>query len=329
MKKTLSILMPLVGLSIFAWIVLRTGPDRILAILADMDRGMLIWAPFLIVAIALARGLRWWYVMRCVGIHYGLRRSTMVWMIGFFGSAITPAKAGDAIRAVYVRNDTGRSMGEALLTVFVDRLWDLGFILMAGIVSAVVFSRRYIAIPSAPLLLAGVVLIAFAAIVMTRRNVVRAFLKPLFSVLVPARQREGLAANFHTFYDALRVYGSDRRRALAMAGMTLLGWALIFLLAVYVARLLRIPVDAGYIVLIMPIVTLVELIPFSISGLGTRDATVMYFFAAVGVGSAEAVGFSIAYVLLGTYLTALVGYTLWLRSPIHWQQAGGMADGGA
>ncbi len=327
MKKALSILMPLVGLSIFAWIVLRTGPDRILAILAAMDRGMLVWAPLLIAAIAVARGLRWWYVMRCVGIDYGIRRSTAVWMIGFFGSAVTPAKAGDAIRAVYVRNDTGRSMGEALLTVFVDRLWDLGFILMAGIVSAVIFSRRYIAIPSAPLLLAGVVLIAVAAIVMTRRNVVRAVLKPLFALLVPERQREGLSANFHTFYDALRVYGSDRRRALAMAGLTLLGWTLIFLLGVYVARLLRIPVDPAYIVLIMPIVTLVELIPFSVSGLGTRDATVMYFFSAVGIGSAEAVGFSISYVLLGTYLTALSGFALWLRSPIRWQQAGEPAGG--
>jgi uncharacterized membrane protein YbhN (UPF0104 family) len=89
----------------------------------------------------------------------------------------------------------------------------------------------------------------------------------------------------------------------------------------YVARLLRVPVDPAYIVLIMPLVTLVELVPFSISGLGTRDATVMYFFAAVGVGSAQAVGFSIAYLLIGTYLTALVGFVLWLRAPIRWRQA--------
>ena len=59
-----------------------------------------------------------------------------------------------------------------------------------------------------------------------------------------------------------------------MAAFTLLCWALIFTLAVYVARILSIPVRAGFIVLIMPIVTLVELIPFSIAGLGTRDATV-------------------------------------------------------
>ena len=314
--------MPAIGLAIFAWIVHRTGAERIGAILAAMDLRLLAWAPVIVGAISVARGLRWRYVMRCVGIEYSLARSTAVWTIGFFASSVTPAKAGDAIRAVYVRNDSGRSMGEALLTVFVDRLWDLGFILLAGIASAVVFSRRYIELPSVPLLIAGVVAIVVAAVIMTRRGAMRAFLKPLFSVLVPARHRDGLSANFHTFYDALRVYGAAPRRALVMAALTLFCWALIFLLAVYVARLLRIPVDPAYIVLIMPIVTLVELIPFSISGLGTRDATVIYFFAAVGAGSAEAVGFSIAYLLIGTYLTALVGFALWLRSPIRWQQAG-------
>jgi uncharacterized protein (TIRG00374 family) len=317
MRRLIGFLLPAFGLAIFVWIVQRTGVERIAAILADADPRRLVWAPFLVGAIMLARGLRWRYVLRCIGIEYGLLRSTAVWTIGFFASSVTPAKAGDAVRAVYVRNDSGRSMGEALLTVFIDRIWDLGFILAAGIASAFVFSRRYVEIAQIPLLVAAVAAIAVAVAVMTRRGAMRAVLKPLFTVLVPQRYREGLTANFHTFYDALRTYGADPRRALAMAGMTLLTWSLIFLLAVYVAWLLRIPVPAGYIVLIMPVVTLVEIIPFSISGLGTRDATVIYFFAAVGVGSAEAVGFSIAYVLIGTYLAALVGFVLWLRSPMR------------
>jgi uncharacterized protein (TIRG00374 family) len=160
-----------------------------------------------------------------------------------------------------------------------------------------------------------------AVVLMTRRGVMRALLRPLFQLLIPERHRDGLAANFHTFYDAMRVYGADIRRHIAMAFMTALCWALIFVLAVYVTRLLDIPVDPRYVILIMPVVTLVELIPFSISGLGTRDATVIYFFGAVGIGSAEAVGFSIVYLLIGTYLTALAGFFLWLRTPVRWSGA--------
>jgi len=321
MKRFLTLLMPLAGLAVFTFIVYRTGPARIAATLSAISGRDLIWAPLLVGFIPWVRGARWRYVMKSLGIDYGLRRSTLVWTIGFFASSVTPAKAGDAVRAIYLRNDTGRPLGETFLTVFVDRLWDLGFILVAGTASVLVFSNRYIQIPSAPLFAAGAILILAAAAIATNRRWVRALLKPAFSLLVPARYRVGLSASFHTFYDALRVHGSAPRRSAVMAGLTLVCWLLIFALAIYVARLLSIPVTAGYVVLIMPIVTLVELIPFSISGLGTREATVIYFFSVVGVGGAEAVGFSIVYVLIGTYLTALVGFAFWLRHPVRWRSA--------
>ena len=98
--------------------------------------------------------------------------------------------------------------------------------------------------------------------------------------------------------------------------LTVLVWALVFLLAYYIAVLFGIDVDLKYVVLIMPIVTLVELIPISVSGLGTRDATVIYFFSVVGISSAAAVGFSIGYLFIGTYLTALAGFLMWLRHPV-------------
>jgi hypothetical protein len=311
-------LMPVVGLAIFVAVVRHAGPARIVGVLAQADRARIVWAPLLVAAIAFARGLRWRYVAGALGIRYGLARATAVWMIGFFASSVTPAKSGDALRAVYLRNDSGRPLGECFATVFIDRVWDLGFVLCAGVVSALVFSQRYTAIPSASLFLAGAAAIALGVGLATRRRAMRALLRPAFLLLAPARYRDGLSASFHTFYEGLRRFGGDPRRLLVTALLSLTGWLLIFLLAVLVARLLSIPVDAGFVVLIMPIVTLVELIPFTVSGLGTRDATVVYFFSAVGVGSAHAVGFSIAYVLIGTYLTALAGLVLWIRHPIRW-----------
>ena len=320
-KRFLPWIMPLFGLAIFVIVVQRAGPSRIAAVLSQADPVRLALAPLILAGIALARGLRWQYVANSVGIRYGLWRATQVWLIGFFASAVTPAKAGDALRAVYLRHDSGRPLGECFLTVFVDRLWDLGFVLAAGVISALLFSQRYIAIPSVSLFIAGAVFIAGAAALMTHRRAMRLLLKPVVSLLTPPRHRAAMSAGFNTFYDALRAFGSSKRRALTMTLLTLAGWALIFLLAIHVARTLSIPVDAKYLVLIMPIVTLVELIPFTVSGLGTRDATVIYFFSVVGLDSAQAVGFSISYLLIGTYLTALVGLALWVRYPTRWRVA--------
>ncbi|HET6349333.1 MAG TPA: lysylphosphatidylglycerol synthase transmembrane domain-containing protein [Candidatus Krumholzibacteria bacterium] len=319
MRRFVTFLMPMVGFAVFAFIVYRAGPGRILSALSGIDWRGVLWAPLLILVIMTVRGARWRYVIQSLGIEYSLRRSTVVWVIGFFASAVTPAKAGDVVRAFYLRNDTGRPLGEAFLTIFVDRLWDIAFVLVAGAVSVLVFSARYMRVPSAPLVVAGVLVLGAAAVVATRREWVRLLVKPMASVLIPARFRDRLSMNFNTFYDALRVHGSRPVRAVVMAAYTLVCWMLIFALAIYVARLLSLPVRPAYIVLIMPIVTLVELLPVSVSGLGTRDAAVVFFFSVVGTGAAQAVGFSIVYVLIGTYLTALAGFLLWLRHPVRWR----------
>jgi hypothetical protein len=316
MKRWISFILPFVGLALFVVIVYRTGWDRILDTLRDTHTGMLPYAVVLLGAIVLLRGWRWQLLMRPIGIEYPLRRCAVVWMIGFFASAVTPAKVGDAVRALYVRGETDSSFGQAFVSVFMDRLYDLLTILVAGIVTVLLFSHYYIKMPSIWVLIAGALALIGAVFLVTRRSLVQRALRPLFNLLVPARYKERFSLNFHSFYDALQLY---RRRPMHMVGiffLTLIYWALVFTLAVYVTRLLGIDVGAGYVVLIMPIVTLVELIPISVSGLGTRDATVIYFFSLVGVAGAQGVGFSLVYVLIGTYLIAALGFVFWLRNPV-------------
>lgn len=317
MRRWISILLPLLGLALFAVIVMRTGPERIVDVFRAVDPRRLALSPLLVGVILVLRGYRWRYLMHGAGLDYPLGRSVVVWSIGFFASSVTPAKAGDAVRAFYVRDETGCSMGQAFVGVFIDRLWDLLFVMVAGMATVLLFSRFYIEIPSTWILLAAVIAIAATAYVLLNRNVVRRILRPIFDLLVPAQYKDRFSLNFHTFYDSLQSVLVNHRRHVGALVLTLMCWGAIFLLACYIAWLLEIVVPFRYILLIMPIVTLVELVPVSISGLGTRDATVIYFFSVVGAGRAEAVGFSLAYLLIGTYLTALVGFLYWLRHPVR------------
>ncbi len=316
MRRWISILLPFIGLAMFVAIVYGTGLSNIIEVLKSIDAGRLALVPLFIVAIVLLRGLRWQYLLQRIGIEYTLGRSSMVWVIGAFASAVTPGKVGDAVRAVYVERETDASFGEAFLTVFIDRLWDLMTVLVAGMITVFVFSHVYIEIPSIWILIAGgLVVIAILYMVM-RKGLMQRLLRPLFDVLVPERYKDRFSFHFHSFYDSLHVYKRSPREFAVVMVLTLAYWALVFALAFYVTWLLGGGVSFGYMVLIMPIVTLVELIPISVAGLGTRDATVIYFFSLVGVSSAEAVGFSIAYLLIGTYLTSLLGFVFWLRNPV-------------
>lgn len=230
MRRLLSIILPLAGLALFAVILARVGPGRVAAVFAAADPLRLALTPVLVAAIMGARGLRWRVIMRGVGIDCPLRRATEVWSIGFFASAVTPAKVGDAVRAFYVREDARVGFGQAFLTVFVDRLWDLGFVLVSGLVTVLIFSRRYVSLPSGWIVVGAAVVVAGGAYALTRRDLMRRLLRPLFESLVPRRYKEQFALSFHTFYDSLRAYGRGGSHG-AVLLLTLACWALIFFLA--------------------------------------------------------------------------------------------------
>jgi len=317
MRKTLSFLLPVVGLALFVYIVARTGLDRIAAVFAAANLKMLLVSPAFVIVIVLLRGLRWQLLMRVVGIDYSFWRSACVWTIGFFAASVTPAKAGDAVRALYLQNDTGRTFGEAFLTVFIDRLLDLMLVLCLGVASVLLFSSYYMELPSFWIILLVAVGITVCVYLAASRRLVRWLLKPIFEALVPSKYKERFSLNFHTFYDSLASYGRNPGvMALALL-ITVIVWGLVFSLAWYLTVVFGIDVAPAYVFLIMPIVTLVELIPISVSGLGTRDATVIYFFSVVGASFTAAVSFSIGYLLIGTYLTAVVGFILWIRHPLE------------
>ncbi len=323
MKRIASALLPLVGLALFAWIVWRTGAGAIAGRIASVRALPLCAAMALVPVILVVRGTRWRRILALGGVAWPARRAIGAWSVGFFASAITPAKAGDAIRAWYVRTDTGCSLAAALASVFVDRLFDLLLVVAAGVVSVALFSARYAQLPSSGAMVAVALVVALGAAAATNRRLVRAVARPFVALVVPPSLRESLAGSFHAFYDATARTISSPRAVAEILAWTVVAWALIVALALAVARAFDVGVSAGYLAMTMPIITLVELVPVSVSGVGTRDAAAVYLFGVVGVERAAAVGFSLGYLAVGTWLTALVGFAVWIRNPVSLRAAPG------
>jgi hypothetical protein len=315
MRKIVSFILPFIGLAIFAYIIHATGWGRIIDAFKRMRPAKLYLMPLFVAFIILIRGYRWQYLMRMLGIDYSLWRSNVVWTIGFFAAAVTPGKVGDALRAFYVSNETGRNFGECFLSVFMDRLLDLIVVVLFGVVTIIVFSHYYMQLPSLWIIFACVAGLLALIVAALYRDLMKKLLKPVFNVLVPKKYKESASLNFNAFYDALASYVKNWKGVMKAFLLTVVYWVVVFVLAYYTAYVMDTGVSFSYLFIIMPVVTLVELIPISLSGLGTREATVIKFFQVVGISQAGAVGFSIAYLLLGTYLTALIGFFLWLKYP--------------
>jgi len=134
MRRWLSTGLPAVGFVLFAVLLWRSDPKQILANMANIPPHRLLAFPLITLLIIWIRGLRWRILLQIQGIAYSQRRAAEVWTIGFFASAVTPGKLGDAVRACYVSREKGRDFGESFLSVFVDRLLDMLVILVMSII---------------------------------------------------------------------------------------------------------------------------------------------------------------------------------------------------
>jgi len=101
----------------------------------------------------------------------------------------------------------------------------------------------------------------------------------------------------------------------------LLRWALVSVAAQvivivsiwWIARALAIATPLAYFFVIVPLVSLVESIPVSIFGIGTRDVSYVYLLGLAGVAEESALSVSLLYLLLSLLYASFGGLVFSLR----------------
>jgi hypothetical protein len=94
--------------------------------------------------------------------------------------------------------------------------------------------------------------------------------------------------------------------------LQLLGIAYFFM----VARALRIPLEPGTVLLMVPLCTLIQAIPISFNGWGLREGVYVVYFNQVGLPRESALAFSIVAAAL-VLLLSISGMFVWLGRRSH------------
>jgi glycosyltransferase 2 family protein len=109
----------------------------------------------------LLRFCRWQYYLTTLGRSLPAGRHLLVYLSGF-AFTVSPAKAGEAIRSLYLR-DHGVTYSESIAALFVERLLDL--VAIAALAAIIVIDRP----ASRPLLLASAALLAVVLACVSQR----------------------------------------------------------------------------------------------------------------------------------------------------------------
>ncbi len=303
-------LLVVIGIALFVYILSRVGLRSIAEVMLSADPWYLLLLIPLLAANVLTKGLKWKEIIRAHSTDYPILSSCKIFLIGLFTGLVTPARAGDIIRVFYLRKSNNISTAKAVSTVFIDRLLDIiTLVVLLGISVAVL--GTYISIPLYFSLFTFLFLIAF--FVAMKRGLIEKVLKFLFSLFAPEKYRPALREFYHN------AKNSDKGLILTAFLLGLVTWGLTIGEGYLIVLSLGLKIPISYLALSIPIITIVEILPISISGMGTREATCIFLFSLIGIKADEAVAFSLLYALLTYWFLGVIGAVLWVRNPVQFK----------
>jgi glycosyltransferase 2 family protein len=307
-------LLRLIGPAILIYFLLTTDINEIVRNLRDLR-----WAPFLL-SLALypvfvaVKAWRWNMLMDELGMQApSLGYSMILYMIGLFLGSATPGQSGDFIKAWYLR-ERGQPLAPSLFSILLDRLFDFLIMALLSLLGLIAFLHLFPPQLQAPI---QITTIGFAIVIalliptlMARRP--RDWLMTRALRLAPRRAHAALERWRDQFV------GLDIRPALmgklllatvCSATSTMVRLWLLFL----ALDLGNIPIPA--LVSSMALISILQALPISFSGVGVRDAILIAVLASYGYGPDKALSLSALFLLVNIE-HLLIGFLVSLRHPL-------------
>lgn len=303
----------LIGIAVFALILWQTDFHAVGHILATADRPLLLLAALLLVPSFLLKIVRWRGLLRMTGIDLRLGRCATLYLGSMFIATATPGRAGEIAKAFFVRSETKTPLGRALTSVVVDRLMEVVVFLLMGVIGALLMTAglQNLLYPVVGLSLA----VGLLLLLLLNRALVDIGVGLLRKAGVLGKYHGVVTSDVDEFYVGMQML---RRPAIAVPVLYTFASMFCFLLGcVLCARAVDLGVSARSVVIAVSIAKLVALIPVTIAGLGTREATFLYLFGLAGVGRDAVMSFSFLYIFVFNILVNVAGAIAWFLSPIR------------
>jgi uncharacterized protein (TIRG00374 family) len=255
-------------------------------------------------------------IVNTVKPDFSLFEAIKAFLVGFSFSTLTPAKLGDFLKVFYI-NDENCGVGRSLATIVIDRLIDIILLFSIALVGVYAFSAFYrIEILSTWTLLLIMAGIVSGITIVLNRPLLSAILRPFFNLFVPIYLKDRVSLYYYDFFTGLFSFYHDRRRFFMSVFIGIISWIPPFIYGYLLALSLGINIGLFFFILVIPVLSLLDLLPISISGIGTRDVALIFLFGLNGISAEQAVAFSLLYLFMSYWLIALIGAAVYYIYPI-------------
>lgn len=287
-----------VNLNVVITQILRASPLAVLV------------AVLLIFPILILKTLRWKVILSEQTTKVSFNQLLIIYALGLGAGSFTPGQAGDAIKAWYLR-DYGFSLNKGLLSILLDRLFDLAVLLFLTVITIILLGSLYIdALPYLLILLILFVTgLVFFFIPFLREKLIGLLfhLKPeimkLPELLIRKRQRNKIQSSNLQYKEILTRFSNCLLLTIITTGIAITrAWFLAVSIGIFLNPIQIIAVSS--------LATVAGLLPVSIGGIGTRDLVLLALLSNLGYSQEKAVTLSTLLLLLNLF-NLVVGLCFW------------------
>lgn len=294
-------ILPIIGIAIFIYVIYTSGVGQIYDALIHINPVYIVLALSILVPRTLLYVKKWDIVLKKQDIHLPFMYIMKAYFIGVFYGAITPGWLGTYIRIPYVMKKAKISLGKSTSNLVIDTLIDFISVLMLGMSGTVLIFQYFPQLLPASITVFGVIL--FLSLYLKNKKRSEKLFRLVVKLLIPMKYKESITQQFDDFYERIpRI-----RELLLPILLAVICWILSYTQIYIIAQALNINLPYVYFIMVYPLVFLVELIPVSVSGLGTREVALIGLFSVFGIASGKIVILSLLGYLITIIAPAVIG----------------------
>ncbi len=302
----------LIGLLVLAYIISRIDWMQFKFILRRAKIGWFIAAFFLNIPPLWLKATRWQLLLSAQKKKVRNVEAFLYYLSATYLGVITPGRLGEFTKAVYLKNYGITNLSFGFSSVLVDRLWDLFLLVLLGLLGVIIFHPcPYAGAMGSVALAIFAFFISYFMYPKGFGKISDFFYKKILSYKIPDVAKGGAGQ----FRDGLLLIIG--KRVWISILLTVSAYSIFFLQCYLIAKCFMVPLGYFQIVLTMAMVNLFSFIPITVSGLGTRDAALLFLLNQKGIGYEFIMAFSMGILFVFYIGGGMLGMLAWFLRPIE------------
>ncbi len=267
-------LLHVIGIILFIYIIIKIGPLQLFDTIKNADKIYLIIGLILTPIFILPLAFKWYIILKKQNINLNFLYVLKIYYIGAFYGFITPARAGSIIRANYIKQKIKKGFVECASSIVIERILDVLAIFSFAFIGSLLFVKSNTSLSAALIISFLVFLVCILLFMRKKRGMF--ILSLIYNHILPQSIKEKTNGSLNTFYNSL----PRLRNLVVVFFLTIFTWLVLYYQTFIFAKAFYITTIPFYIfVSFVSIGTVISLIPISVSGLGTRELTLITLFS--------------------------------------------------